>query len=397
MTNEAETRIQTRISTNELERRWKAVRQAMKEEGLDFLIVQNCTDFLGGYLKWFTDMPAVNNYPVTVVFPRDDEMTTIWHGPRPPAEPSPPGWSLPGVKKRISLPVLPSLAYTTTWDAEKVVEELAPYGNCRVGLVGMGFISAVFYKYVVEHLSAAEFTDATGLVDAIKAIKSDEEIHYIREICAMQDAAFEYALTRVQPGRRDREIYADIMHKCLEMGSEQANIMVGSAPAGTAAKTLGVHFGNRVIEEGDQVAVLIESNGPSGFYTEVGRTICLGKVPPELEEQFELAREAQKVTLGMLNPGTDPIVIWDANNEFMRNKGYPEEARIYAHGMGYDMVERPSIMPGETMKIQAGMNIAVHPSVVSDKAFGHVCDNYLVTKTGVKECLHKTPQQIFVV
>jgi Xaa-Pro aminopeptidase len=60
-------------------------------------------------------------------------------------------------------------------------------------------------------------------------------------------------------------------------------------------------------------------------------------------------------------------------------------------------VERPSFDPNETMKIEAGMNIAVHPSVVSEKAFAFVCENYIVSESGVQECLHKTPQKIFVI
>jgi len=396
MSNEAEVRIRTRISTSELERRWKAVRQAMKESGLDFLVFQNCTDVLGGYVKWFTDMSAAHNYPATVIFPRDDEMTTIWHGPNPPAEPGPPSWAFRGVKRRISVPVLPSLAFTTTFDAGKVVEELAPYKDCHVGLVGMGFIPASFYKYITEHLSTARFEDATDLVDNIKAIKSDEEIRHLRELAALQDITFEYALTCIKPGKRDRDVYADVLHKCLELGGEQANLMVGSTPVGTAARHTPLHFGNRMIQEGDQVLILIESNGPSGFYTELGRIICLGKVPSELEEVFALAQKAQKVTLDILKPGADPQTIWDANNEFMRSIGYPEETRIYAHGMGYDMVERPSIMPGETMKIQARMNIAVHPSVGNARVLGNVCENYLVAEKGANECLHKTAQKIFV-
>jgi Xaa-Pro aminopeptidase len=46
------------------------------------------------------------------------------------------------------------------------------------------------------------------------------------------------------------------------------------------------------------------------------------------------------------------------------------------------------------MKLQAGMNITVHPTVGSDRVWVWVCDNYLVTKTGVSECLHKTPKEI---
>ena len=93
----------------------------------------------------------------------------------------------------------------------------------------------------------------------------------MREITELQDEAFAYALTCVRPGRRDRDIYADVLHKCLELGGEQTNIMVGSAPPGTPARNLPVHFGNRMIQQGDQVFVLVESNGPSGYFAEVGR------------------------------------------------------------------------------------------------------------------------------
>jgi Xaa-Pro aminopeptidase len=394
-TGEAERRIPVSISDAELARRWKAVREAMASENLDFLIVQNCTDFLGGYVKWFTDMPALHNYPVTVIFPREDDMTTIWSGPMPPAEPNPPAWSLRGVAKRISTPIIPALGYTSAFDAEKVVEELSTAGQCRIGLVGLGFISTSFYKHVTEHLTQATFVDATELVDAIKVIKSPEEMDLIRQVCRDQDAAFEYALTRIEPGRRDYEIYADIRHKCMTMGSEQQLIMVGSAPRGQPGVMYYEHFGNRVIEEGDTFTLLIESNGPSGFYGHLARIVTLGEPPEALVEQVDVAIKVQKVSLDMMKPGADPKEIWDTNNAALRDFGYPEETRIYAHGQGYDLVERPSFDSFETMKVAADMNIAVHPSVVSDQAFGFVCENYFVGETGVEECLHQTPQKVY--
>ena len=258
-------------------------------------------------------------------------------------------------------------------------------------------MSAAFYKYVVEHLSAATFEDATDLVDGIKAIKSDEEIDLIRQTCELQDAVFEDALTRIQVGRRDREVFADVKYKCLELGSEQQLIIGGSAPAGERAPLFNSHFGNRVIGRGDQFNLLIENNGPSGFYGHIARIVCLGEIPPELGKQFELAQKAQKVSLDLLKPGTDPMTIWNANNEFLRSHGYPEETRVFAHGQGYDLVERPSLNPGETMNIKANMNISVHPAIVTPRAFALVCENFITSESGKNRCLHKTPQKIFVI
>jgi hypothetical protein len=49
------------------------------------------------------------------------------------------------------------------------------------------------------------------------------------------------------------------------------------------------------------------------------------------------------------------------------------------------------------MKIKAGMNIAPHPAILTKEAIAIVCDNYIVTETGVSECLHKIPKAIVVI
>jgi hypothetical protein len=76
----------------------------MREHKMDYLIMRNDEEFLGGYVKWFTDIPARHSYPYTVIFPRDDGMTLISSGPNPPADPGPPPWAVRGVKKRLGEP-----------------------------------------------------------------------------------------------------------------------------------------------------------------------------------------------------------------------------------------------------------------------------------------------------
>ena len=74
--------------------------------------------------------------------------------------------------------------------------------------------------------------------------------------------------------------------------------------------------------------------------------------------------EARKFTLDLLKPGTPCKDIWDAYNDFMRKNGRPEEARLYCHGQGYDLVERPLIRNDEPWSIDKDMNIVVHPTYV---------------------------------
>jgi len=180
-------------------------------------------------------------------------------------------------------------------------------------------------------------------------------------------------------------------------GSEQRLIVVGSSPPGTPAQWQFRHFMNREIKEGDQVSVLIEVNGPGGLYTEIGRLFSIGKPLQEWQDAFGVAVEAQEVTLNLLKPGANPKDIWDANNEFLQKKGHRPERRLYAHGQGYDLVERPLIRDDEPMLIKAGMNITVHPCAITENLWATVCDNYLVTEDGVSDCLYKTPKEIIII
>ena len=79
----ADERLCNPISTQELERRWTAVRTAMPDQKLDALIVQGANNLAGtgGYFRWFTGVSMGTSYPATVIFPKDGLMTLVSHGP----------------------------------------------------------------------------------------------------------------------------------------------------------------------------------------------------------------------------------------------------------------------------------------------------------------------------
>ena len=190
---------------------------------------------------------------------------------------------------------------------------------------------------------------------------------------------------------------AQVRGRCAEDEKRLRHSLAASGPQGTPVPFQPRHFQNRVIQEGDQFSLLIEVNGPGGFYTETGRIFSIGKPSQELRDAVGTAVEAQELTATLLKPGGNPKAIIKANNEFLTRRGYAPERRLYAHGQGYDLVERPLIREDESMKIKAGMNITVHPGAVTPTVWGSICDNYIVTEAGISQCLHKTPKEIIEV
>jgi len=390
-------RLTTCISTTELERRWKAARKMMREKKIDFLLMRQDEEFLGGYVKWFGDFSARHSYPFTVIFPADDEMIFITCGAPPPADAFPPQWSVRGVKRRLGAPYFESVHYTSTYDAELAVGVLKEKKRATIGLVGRSYIPITFYEYLRKHLVGSKFVEATDQIDQIKVIKSEEEIELIKRTAALQDVAMEHVRKSIRPGRRGFEILAETQYSCVMQGSERQLILVNSGPSGTPVPFQFRHFQNRMIRDGDQVSVLVEVNGPGGFYTELGRVFSLGKPSQEMQDALGVALEAQEISIKMLRPGANPKDILEANNEFLQKKGYLPDRRVYAHGQGYDLVERPLIRHDEPMRIQAGMNIVVHPAATNETVWVVVCDNYLITEAGAGPCIHKTPKEIIIV
>ncbi len=390
-------KLTSRISTGELERRWTAIREMMGRQKLDYLIIRNDEGFLGGNVKWFTDLSARNNQHLTVIFPADEEMTLISHGPALPAEPGPPAWAARGVKTRLAAPYFASAHYTSTWDGEMAVDVLKEKPSATVGLVGKSYIPVSFFEYLKRHLSGVKFVDATEDVDQIKVIKSPEEIELIKGTAALQDKSMELVKKCIRPGLRDFEVAAEILYSTALQGADRHVILLSSGPPGTPVPILPPQFQNRMIKEGDQVSVLIEVNGPGGLWAELGRVFTIGPPPQELQDAFGVALEAQQVSLDLLKPGAAPADLLKANNVFLEQRGYFPERRLYAHGQGYDFVERPLIMKDEPMKIRAGMNLTIHPTATHKTVWAGVTDNYMVTETGAGPCLHNTPKEIITI
>jgi len=384
----------TRISTQELERRWNLVRDHLKERGVDALIVQSERDFTGGYVKWFTDIPAY--YPRTVIFHASDLMTVVEHGPAGrrrclagnDAE-------NPGVGEVITTSAFPSIHYTRTYDAQAVADVVSRRGYRKVALVAAVGMPHGFVAYLQRVLSGAEISDETEFIDHAKAVKSAEEIALIRKAAEMQDAVFAKVLSHIKPGMRDLEVAALAQYEGQLLGSEQGIFLGMSAKLGQPAFFAQRHFQGRTLRPGDHMSLLIENNGAGGFYTELSRTFVLGKASQELIDGFEIVKEAQSYTLKQFKPGASCREISLAHNEFMKQKGVPPESRVYSHSQGYDLIERPLIRSDETMNLEKGMNMSVHPSYATSSMYAHICDNYLIEENGVSECLHQTPKRIF--
>ncbi|HXQ06074.1 MAG TPA: M24 family metallopeptidase, partial [Bradyrhizobium sp.] len=276
----------------------------MQERGVDAIVMQNTNDWLGGYVKWFTDLPANNGYPRTVVFHADAPMTLVEMGPSNVRRTYTADETLHrGVGETLHTPSFTSITYTDQDDVQLAIEALRRNAKRAIGLVTPGTLPYAFVSALKEQLPATAFVDVTADIDAIKAIKSDEEIALIRRTARVQDEVFAEVLKEIRPGLRDIDVTSIAQRKGQILGSEQGIFLGGSSPLGIRSPFVPRYMQGRTLQRGDHLSLLIEINGPGGFYTEIARTIVLGKATSELKDAFAAVRAAQGYSLSIMKPG----------------------------------------------------------------------------------------------
>lgn len=378
------------ITDAEMERRWSLARKVMEAEGLEALVMHGREDWIGGYVRWFTDVPALNGYPRTVVFFPDRPMVVVEmgafgadRGPMPHDR---------GVGRVLGTPSFHSIHYTVDNDTDLLIRALTEAGVRRIGALSpasfpYGMMAALHAGY--------EIVDASDPLDTVKAVKSAEEIALIEQTALLQDKVFEELCDFIRPGMTDRDVAAHAEAHARRLGSDQGIVLGMSAPQGQPSRFMGRHFQEREIAKGDHMSVLIEVNGPGGAYLEIARTMVLGKAQDHLHEAFANVLAAQDHTLSLMTPGAQPSAIANAHDDWMQARGLPPETRLYAHGQGCEMVERPLIRKDETLPLAEGMLLAVHPGYDDGRVFAVICDNYMIGSDGPGDCLHKTDKTIF--
>lgn len=388
--------IRDAISTAELERRWGLARAELRKAGLDAIVLQSSEDWMGGYTRWFTDTPATNAYPRSVVFPAEGLMTSCevgifggeweYDGAHP---------EFRGIGRRLATPSFNgAVDYTGRYDAELMAQAIGRNGYRRVGLVGPNGMYHGFAQGLKELLPGVAWADATDMIDDLKAIKSAEEIAYIRATTAIQDEVMTQLLAYVRPGMKEFEVAAYMQYLMALRGGAQGLYIVMATPPGQPSFVKPKYMQSREIEKCDVVGIMIECNGPGGFYAHLLRFAVMGKAPAEIKDAHALVLEAEQNVLDRLQPGAACKDVFEAHNAFMRAHRLPEEKRILCHGQGYEMVERPLIRHDESMVVRENMNLGLHAAMLVGKNFMSNTNNFLIGPNG-PERLHKTPQQLF--
>jgi Xaa-Pro aminopeptidase len=278
-------------SLAERDRRWKAVRENASKAGFDCILVPLGNGIDGRYM---TQLRCS-----AMVLPADDRAPIVI------------------ADRRSSNSWVPEPWQTGREWAEPMGEALLDLGmeRARIGVAGLsggsvthcssidGVVNHTALRHVMGKVPNARFEDATDVIGWIRYVKSDEEIAFVRESAQVAAAGLDELIGRARPGVDAGVLYADVLARMLELGSEYfpLTLTIDSIDTAKPKRYANPPFGCRLAPN---TLITNEINTVRGAQlTQVCQPILLGKIPDQWKMVIQLQRRIYEEGLATIEPG----------------------------------------------------------------------------------------------
>ncbi|HLY65004.1 MAG TPA: M24 family metallopeptidase, partial [Chloroflexota bacterium] len=272
------------FSLAERDRRWSAIRALMSEAGIDVLVATGNT---GRYNHHTADARYVTHIggpdvEVHAVLPLEGAVTAIARGKSP--------W-VSDVRPKFN-----------RHEADGIVErlqELQADGK-RIAVAGLeglirspqGIVDYAVMKRLLEHFPRATFVNGTDLMYRVRAVKSEEEVAFIRQAVRIAEAAVRRLVAESRPDVKDCAVYAHMVAAEIEAGGELPFMLAWHATqAGTPYRRLTQATPDRAMRSGDLIYCQIEGKW-QGYCSQMDQTVVLGTMPDQVRRMAGAQLEA---------------------------------------------------------------------------------------------------------
>ena len=290
-----------RFSLAERDRRWKAVRELMRQNRLDVIVTPNntghSTDFQAN-TRYLTHCGGGGDADVAAVFPLEGEVTAV-------ATTAQARW--PTVQDWTA-----DLREARRNYGRVIVERLKELNvdRGRIGVTGLGEVEGTrtpegtilygTWKQIREAFPHAELVDATAILAEVRYVKSQEEIGVLTRSMEIVELGYQAEIKAAQPGVKDWEVWAETQAALLRNGSElpvHCNWVSGKNPKRTLTRP-----SMRILERGDLIINEVEASW-IGYRAQGVQPVFVQVADPVHQELIKVQRELFNLLMQNLKPG----------------------------------------------------------------------------------------------
>lgn len=390
------TDVALKFSRQEYADRLAKTRRAMDAKGVDMLIVSDPSN-----MNWLTGYDGWSFYVhQCVVVPPEGE--PIWFGRGQDAN----GAKLTAYLRPENIIGYPDHYVQNTemhpMDYLSGILRDKGWGAKRIGVeMDNYWFTAAAFASLMTHLPDAKFSDCNALVNWQRAIKSPQEITYMRNAARIVEAMHERIVDKIQVGMRKCDLVAEIYDAGTrgvgDIGGDYPAI-VPLLPSGRDASAPHLTWDDKPMKAGE--GTFFEIAGCyHRYHCPLSRTVFLGKPTQAFLDAEQATLEGMEAGLAAAKPGNRCEDIAKGFFDVLAKYGIVKDNRTgYGIGVSYppDWGERTmSLRSGDKTELQPGMTFHFMTGLWLEDMGLEITESILITETGV-ECLANVPRKLFV-
>ncbi|MEP2988676.1 MAG: Xaa-Pro peptidase family protein [Parasphingorhabdus sp.] len=191
----------------------------------------------------------------------------------------------------------------------------------------------------------------------------------------------------IQPGMKASVVIAEIDRLHRDGGADNGSSFCAVQFGEATSHPHGVP-GDPVLQNGD--LILIDTGCTiDGYNSDITRTYALNKVDDEIEDLWQVEKEAQEAAFDLAAPGIACEDVDKAARDVLISHGLgpdydlPGLPHRTGHSIGLEIHEQPYLVKGDQTSLAEGTCFSNEPMIVVSERFGiRLEDHFYVTPTG---------------
>lgn len=239
----------------------------------------------------------------------------------------------------------------------------------------------------------AELIPVDNMVEALRIIKTSDELDIMKKAAKIADDAFEHIQAYIKPGVREIDISNELEFFMRKQGATSSSFDIIIASGKRSALPHGV-ASDKKIQAGELVTMDYGALY-QGYCSDITRTVAVGEISEQLHSIYHVVLEAQLRGVTAIKSGITGKDADAATRDYIKEKGYGDYfGHSTGHGLGLEVHEAPSLSFRSEKPLETGMVVTVEPGIYIPEVGGcRIEDDVVVTETG-NERLTLAPKEL---
>ena len=241
------------------------------------------------------------------------------------------------------------------------------------------------------------FADGSPTLWSLRRVKSPAEVARLRHVCQLTSAAFEALPQTLRLGDSEIEARRKMQIALAEHGADSAPFVAVVSGLGGYSQCI-VGPSERRLGAGD---VLFIDTGATydGYFCDFDRNFAFGRLSDAARRAHEAVWDATEAGIAAARPGARASDLWRAMARVLEAAGSQGlNVGRMGHGLGLQLTEPPSNMPGDDTALEPGMVMTIEPGM--EYAPGCMLlheENVVITDEGAELLTRRAPREMPVI